>query len=64
MNQERCAFDEVYGVELEEIRRRRQVAGDQRPLPPAYMGKKSEAAPEPDARHGLVGLAFSGGPLR
>jgi hypothetical protein len=50
--------EEVFPAEIAEIRRRRENAGDDRPLP--------EPTPElrPSTEHGLVGLAFSGGGIR
>ena len=51
-------FDQLFPAELEEICRRRRVAGDDRPLP----GAKADAVPSTES--GLIGLAFSGGGIR
>ena len=50
--------DEVFPAELTELRRRRQNAGDDRPLPGDIE------TPAPGTGLGLVGLAFSGGGIR
>ena len=47
--------EEVFPAELQEIRRRRANAGDARTL---------DESLRPTTRHGLVGLAFSGGGIR
>ena len=53
--QERQFELQVFPAELEEIRRRRNNAGD---------GRALSEGDHPSTRHGLVGLAFSGGGIR
>ena len=57
-------FEAVFQAELEELRLRRRAVGDERAIPPLSLEADDEAAAKPDARHELVGLAFSGGGIR
>ena len=50
--------EDLFPAELEEVRRRRREAGDDRPL------DDDLSHAEPSTDHGLVGLAFSGGGIR